>query len=89
MTKEQSDFLKKNVINFATIVTLIGFIVSQSKWQESVNNRLYTLEKHSINETMHMPFERKIEVFVPRVEIDSRLKSIEHTLERIEKKMTN
>ena len=87
MTKPQSDFLKRNVINFATIVTLVGFIISQSRWQENVDNRLNSLELHTKNNTMHMPFERKIEVFVPRVELDGRLKSIENSLIRIEKKI--
>ena len=87
MTKPQSDFLKRNVINFATIVTLVGFIISQSRWQENVDNRLNSLELHTQNNTMHMPFERKIEVFVPRVELDGRLKSIENSLIRIEKKI--
>jgi len=87
MTKPQSDFLKRNVINFATIVTLIGFIISQSRWQENVDNRLNSLELHTQNNTMHMPFEKKIQVFVPRVELDGRLHSIENSLIRIEKKI--
>jgi hypothetical protein len=87
MTKPQSDFIKKNVINFATIITLVGFIISQSRWQENVDNRLNSLELHTKNVNMHMPFERKIEVFVPRVELDGRLQSIQNSLIRIEKKI--
>ena len=41
------------------------------------------LKEHAKNETLHMPFEKKIEVFVPRVESDSRLKNIEDTQEKM------
>lgn len=83
MSVDQKDFLKRNFISMSTFVVLIGFIVQQSKWQQNVDNRLLNLEHHSINKEMHMPFKDKIEIFVPRVEINGRLENIDKSLDEI------
>ena len=90
MTQRQTNFIKDNLINFSTLVIVIGFIVSQAKWQERVDNYTKKFESHLIeyvkhekNETLHMPFEEKIEMFVPRVEIDVRLTNIELLLQEV------
>lgn len=80
MTHEQSNFIKNNWINFSTLVVVLGFIIAQSKWQQRVDTHMLEFEKHQDNTTLHMPFEDKIQVFVPRTEIDSRLISIENLL---------
>ena len=83
MTISQSTFVKANWFSASTLIFLIGFLVYQSRWQQSVDTRLQSLETHTTDKTMHMPFERKIEVFVPRTELDGRLNSIDASLKEI------
>ena len=80
MTQEAKQFLKMNWITVANLLLLIGIIVQQSKWQQNVDNKIDEFENHAIDKEMHMPFKDKIEIFVPRVELDGRLKNIEATL---------
>lgn len=87
MTTEHRNFLKTNWISFSTLVVLVGFIVQQSRWQQSVDNRITSLEEHSEDITKHMPFKDKIEIFVPRIELDSRLRSIENSLIEIKQSL--
>ncbi|MGB0896875.1 MAG: hypothetical protein ACPGRW_06105 [Flavobacteriaceae bacterium] len=87
MTTEQKRFVKTNWISFSTLVVLVGFIVQQSRWQQSVDNRISVLEHYSEDETKHMPFEKRIEIFVPRIELDSRLRSIENSLIEIKQSL--
>ena len=88
MTVQQSTFFKNNWISLSTLIALIGFTIQQAKWQESVDNRIATLEisviKHHTDKNEHMPFKDKIQIFVPRIELDARLESMEKTLIRIE-----
>lgn len=80
MTASQKTYFKQNWLTFANFVLLLGFIVQQAKWQENVDN-------HIDDKSIHMEFEKKIQIFVPRVELDNRLKNIEATLNRIDKKI--
>lgn len=83
MTVAQKDMIKRNWLTFANILVLLGVLIQQAKWQQEVDSRLSVLEKHTLDTTMHMPFERKIEVFVPRIELDARLRNIELSLNEI------
>lgn len=80
MTVAQRDAIKRNWLTFANIIVLVGVIWQQAKWQQEVDGRLNVLEDFTKNTTVHMPFEKKIEVFVPRIELDSRLRNIESNL---------
>ena len=55
--------------------------------RKDIENNRSKIEKHEIDFSVHMPFEKKIEVFVPRVELDGRIENIEKSLIRIEKKL--
>ena len=81
------DFLKNNWLTFANFIILITFFVNMGKWQESIDNSIDLFHKHAEDKNMHMPLARKIEVFVPRVELDIRLQNMEKILEKIEKKL--
>lgn len=85
MAEEAKNFLQKNFLTLANLFLLISLVVGQARWQERVDNRLVTLEKHTENTDVHQPFADKIKTFVPRTEIDSRLGNIEKSLGRIEK----
>jgi len=82
MTAQQSSFLKNNVFNISTLLAVLGFIIYQARWQEKV-------DVHINDESIHMKFEKKIQVFVPRIELDSKFESISDQLDRIEKKLDN
>jgi len=58
----------------------ISFIWYASKLDSRVEANHKMIISHMDNKYEHMPFEEKIQVFVPRVELDSRLLSIERTL---------
>ena len=82
MTVAQKSFIKYNIpswINLTTLTAILGFIIYQSKWQEHVDN-------HIDDKSIHMQFEKKIQIFVPRVELDSRLSNIESSQEKLDKK---
>lgn len=82
MTVAQKHFIKHNIpswINVTTLIVIISFIIYQSRWQEQVDS-------HIKNESIHMQFEKKIQVFVPRIELDKRLQNIEDLQKRQDKK---
>jgi len=82
MTVAQKNFVKYNIpswINLTTLTAILSFIIYQSRWQEKV-------DAHIIDQSIHMQFEKKIQVFVPRVEIDARLSNIERSQEKLDKK---
>ena len=77
MTDKASNFIKDNLFNVSTLLAVLAFIIYQSQWQNHV-------EEHIQDDGIHMKFERKIEVFVPRMELDERLRNMEKSLQRIE-----
>lgn len=64
-------------------VVLIGLFAQQVRWQQSVNMKIAELEKHADSKEIHMGLDKKFQLFIPRVELDSRLKSIENILNTI------
>lgn len=74
-----------NLIFLITLSFNIGSI--KAEMQNDINSNRESINKHLINQTLHMPFEKKIEVFVPRVELDQRLKNIEKLLDKIDSKI--
>ena len=87
MTKEQSNYFKNNWISFSTLVVVVGFVIQQSQWQQKIDSHVKQFDDHVESRTMHVPFEEKIKTFVPRVELDSRLQSIEKALNKIDLKL--
>jgi len=91
MTQKQQNFIRDNWINFSTLVIVIGFIWNQGKWQQNVDNHINKeyvefkdlFIRHYDDKSSHMPFEDKIELFVPRVEIEARLTNIEVLLKEV------
>ncbi len=77
----------KSWLTVANLVILIGFIVQQSRWQQSIDNSVERFEEHQTDKNMHMPLTQKIEFFVPRIELDARLENMEKILEKIESKI--
>ena len=87
MTIQQKNYIKDNWMTLANLVILLTLVWNTSRWQQGVEKDIDALKEHTINETLHMPFEKKIQVFVPRIELDSRLENMEKTLKRIEDKI--
>ena len=82
MTVAQKNFIKNNIpswINVTTLMVVVSFVIYQSRWQEKVDT-------HISDQSLHISFEKKIQVFVPRVEIDARLSNIERSQEKLDKK---
>ena len=82
MTVAQKNFVKYNFpmwINLTTLTAILSFIIYQSRWQEYVDN-------HIDDKSIHMQFEKKIQIFVPRIELDKRLSNIERSQEKLENK---
>jgi hypothetical protein len=72
MTVAQKTFMKANWITFTNLVLLLGLVVQQSQWQQKVDS-------HLINESIHRSLGQGLQIFVPRVELDNRLKNIENS----------
>ena len=91
MSEDNKDFIRKNWLTFSNIVVLVSFIIYQARWQQRVDSEIIELKtsviKHHADKDEHMPFKDKIELFVPRTELERRLQSIENTLEKIDKKL--
>jgi hypothetical protein len=91
MSDQNISFLKANWLTFSNIVVLVSFIVYQARWQQKVDIEIKDLEKsfiiHYSDNEKHQSVKEKIQMFVPRTELDKRLENIEKTLEKIEKKL--
>lgn len=66
--EKQVDFVKRNWIGLSNVLLMIGFIVNVSMWKQKTDDRILHLEKHIDDKSLHMPFDRKIEIFVTRKE---------------------
>jgi hypothetical protein len=87
MTAENKRYIKTHWITFANLILLLGIVVQQSRWQQSVDNRLEAFEEHRMDREMHMPIQDRIQLFVPRVELDNRLNRMEDALIKIDNKI--
>jgi len=85
--RDNINYLKNHWLTLANFIILVSFVVTLAKWQESIDGSVKHFEEHIDNKTVHMPMSEKIQIFVPRVELDNRLKNIEKILEKIEKKI--
>ena len=74
-------FTKAQITGF--LFTFVSLMASIFIYVGGVNTDVENLKEHTKNNTLHMPFEKKIEIFVPRVELDGRLKNIEDTQEKM------
>jgi len=87
MTTKQVTFAKTNWMSLANMILLISLIIRISMWAQATSDDIELLKNHTIDTTLHMPFSQKIQVFVPRIELDSRMENISKQLDRIEKKL--
>lgn len=91
MSESNNTFIKKNWLTFSNIIVLLSFIVYQAKWQQRVDSEMREMHRsvieHHADKDQHLPFKDKIELFVPRTELEGRLMRIEKTLENIDKKL--
>lgn len=87
MTSEQRTFIKQNWLTATNLVFLIAIIVNQAKWQQEVDSDRIEFRRHMNSDVIHQPFQEKIQVFVPRIELDARLNNMENQLDRIEDKI--
>ena len=74
-------FTKAQITGF--LLTFVSLMASIFIYIGGINTDVENLKEHTNNKTLHMPFEKKIEVFVPRIELDARLKNIEDTQEKM------
>jgi len=77
ITTSQRTYLKHNWMTFANLLLLLGLVYNYATAQQEIRDDIKALNKHTTDEMLHMPFDKKIQIFVPRVELDSRLESIE------------
>lgn len=91
MSDQNISFLKANWLTFSNIVVLVSFIIYQARWQQRVDIEIKELKSsfiiHYSDLEKHQSVKDKIQMFVPRTELDKRLENIEKTLEKIEKKL--
>lgn len=91
--------LDKKMARFfwAVLVMIFGGISSITMgaiaWGK-ISNRMEVVERHSINDGPHMSMEKKIQLFVPRVELENNLRQqrdqiseVKSTVLRIEAKL--
>jgi len=87
MTQATKNYIKQNWFSGINLILLIGIIINLSSWKQKTDDDIEVLQVHAGDETVHMPFEKKIEVFVPRIELEKEFKYIKDQLDRIENKL--
>ena len=91
MTVQQKNYFKNNWMTLANLILLltlsfrVGFLISNL--ESGISKNKVDIIEHKKDLSVHMPFEKKIEVFVPRVELDKRLENIEKLLDKIDNKI--
>lgn len=89
MTKEQSDYVKRNWLNLANIITIVSAIWYMSAWKTNIENDIESIrteiKTHTDNTNVHMSFDQKVNYFVPRSELTIHIENIYDALDRIEK----
>ena len=84
--QRQSWHLSKS-IPLSFIIALIGQTMVFVWWASSLSSQVESnttqIKNHMVDSNLHMPVDRKIEMFVPRVELDQRLDNIERSLSEI------
>lgn len=86
----KTEYIKNNWMTFANFILLLtvvfrgGYLIADVEARITENKK--EINKHIYDPQVHMPFEKKIEVFVPRIELDSRLKSIEEQQQKFGEK---
>jgi len=83
MTVPQRDYIKKHWITFANLVLLVGIVVNQAKWQQSVDDDLARFNKHIENQEIHQNYEDKVKMFIPRTEMEIHLQNLYDILNEI------
>ena len=92
MTAGTQDFLKKNLpawVTFANFALLLSFVWYQAKWQQNVDTKIEKFENHLNDIEIHMPYQKKIQFFVPRTELEIQLINITQTLSEIKEDIKN
>ena len=89
MTEKNKNYIKDHAFSFANLIVLLSMSFTFGKTLQNITSEIDQLKSHTRDERLHMPFEKKIEVFVPRVELDGRLENIDASLIRIESKIDN
>ena len=91
MTAQTKSYVKNNWMTLANLIILLtiffrgGYLVSNL--EIGVSNNKENLKGHVSDKDVHLPFSEKVKIFVPRIEMDSRLDAITKQLDRIEKKL--
>lgn len=68
------------------LVVLLAQFAATIRKNSTVDNRLKRLEEHASDNEKHWTTEKKMEVFVPRVELQQKFDNIERILIKLEKK---
>lgn len=89
--ESNNDFIRKNWLTFSNIVVLISFIIYQARWQQKIDIEVHEIQKsvieHHADKDQHLPFKDKIELFIPRTELEGLLKNVIKQLDNIEAKL--
>lgn len=87
MDRRKENWHISKSINVSVLVTLalctVSTIVYVTKIDYKVDSLDVKVNEHHLNENAHMPFEEKIKVFVPRVELEKELTAIRQSQDEI------
>ena len=89
------------IFRYINPIAMISLIFFFGVWKQELENRIFrdarerddTIHKvelnteHSTSADSHMPFEQKIQLFVPRSELEYKLEAISENQEKIMKKL--
>ena len=91
MTHATKNYLRQHWMTLANLILLLTIFFRagaiMTAMQKDIEANKSNQIEHKESESVHMTFEKEAAVFVPRIELDSRLENIEKQLDRIEKKL--
>ena len=70
MSAQNKEVLSKWLPVIVALAGFVGNISYISRWGGSVETRLAAVEQHATSTALHMPMERKLELFVARTEFN-------------------
>ena len=80
-------FFKDWLPSITAAILVMSNIVFCVKWMSDIENRMEMVEEHSKNSDVHMPWEKKIDIFITRREAEKADDDLKIMLRNIETKV--
>ena len=84
MTHVQKSWLQKWLPTVVAVIAVAGNVLFVGRWSATTEARIGVVETHAQSDSVHMPWDKKIEVFMTRREVERADTELRETLNKIE-----